>query len=175
MTVPIDRGGSRVLVAVRVAAAPARAFDAFTTEIARWWRPNSLFQFTLGRTDGTLVFEPGPHGRLLERYPDGGSFVIGQVRVWEPPRRLVLSWRQAGFAADHETELHVRFESVGDVPGTDGEAAEHAATRVVVEHFGWDRVPRDHVGRHGFPLEAIQRRYAEWWQLLLASFTATFR
>ena len=56
---------SRVLVALRVDATPERAFAAFTGEIGRWWRPNGLFQFSVGRT-GELAFEPGPSGRLVE-------------------------------------------------------------------------------------------------------------
>jgi hypothetical protein len=31
---------SRILVALRVAAEPQRAFGAFTNEIGQWWRPN---------------------------------------------------------------------------------------------------------------------------------------
>ena len=146
--------GSRVLVSVRVPADPARAFAAFTEQIGQWWRPNDLFQFT-SRRDGRLAFEPGAGGRLLETYREGDPFVIGEVRVWEPPHRLVVSWRQAGFEPDQETELHVRFDAVGD------------QTRVTVEHFGWDRIPADHVARHGFPLDVFQLRFAEWWQAML--------
>ena len=54
-----DGAPSRVLVALRVNATPERAFAAFTTDIALWWRPNELFQFSVGRS-GTLSFEPGP-------------------------------------------------------------------------------------------------------------------
>ena len=154
--------GSRVLVAVRVPTTPARAFTAFTDEIGQWWRPHQLFQFTPGRTDGTLAFEPGPDGRLVATYPDGDAFVVGDVQVWEPPHRLVLSWRQAGLAPDQETELHVRFDAV------EPSAGDTAATRVVVEHYGWDRIPPEHAVRHGLPLALIQRRLAEWWQSLLA-------
>ncbi|MBO0894591.1 MAG: SRPBCC domain-containing protein [Acidimicrobiales bacterium] len=153
---------SRVLVALRVPVAPARAFAAFTEQIAEWWQPNGLFQFTAGRR-GTLAFEPGPSGRLVERYPDGSSFVVGHIRAWEPPRRLVLTWRQAGFAPDQETELHVRFDQVDDPAA--------AQTRVVVEHFGWDRIPPEHAARHGFPLAILQLRFAEWWQALLRHLT----
>lgn len=53
--------------------------------------------------------------------------------------------------------MHVLFEPV------DG------ATRVVVEHFGWDGLPQEHAARHGFPLFAFQQRLAEWWQDLLAT------
>jgi len=146
--------GSRVLVALRVAAAPARTFAAFTEEIGQWWRPNGLFQFTDAR-NGTLAFEPGDGGRLVEHYPDGDSFVIGDVRVWDPPRRLVLSWRHASFTADQETELHVRFDPVGE------------QTRVTVEHFGWEAIPAEHAARHGVSLAAFQLRFGEWWQTML--------
>lgn len=151
---------SRVLVALRVPAPAERAFAAFTEQIGQWWQPNGLFQFTDGRT-GTLAFEPGPAGRLVETYADGTAFVVGHVRAWEPPRRLVLSWRHASFAPDQETELHVRFDDVEDPAGT------VAHTRVVVEHFGWDRIPPEHAARHGFPLATFQLRFAQWWQTLL--------
>jgi hypothetical protein len=145
---------SRVLVAVSVAATPARAFAVFTEQIGQWWRHNGLFQFGDGRT-GTLAFEPGPAGRLVETYADGTEFEIGRIRSWEPPDSLVVSWREASFAADQETELHVRFDAVGD------------RTRVTVEHFGWDSIPQEHAARHGFPLAVFQRRFAEWWQSML--------
>jgi uncharacterized protein YndB with AHSA1/START domain len=157
---------SRVLVALRVPVPAARAFAAFTEQIAEWWQPNGLFQFTDGRT-GTLAFEPGPDGRLVETYADGTSFVVGHIRTWEPPRRLVLSWRHASFAPDQETELHVRFD---DVEGPAG-AAAGAQTRVVVEHVGWDGIPREHAARHGFPLATFELRFAEWWQTLLRALT----
>jgi uncharacterized protein YndB with AHSA1/START domain len=149
---------SRVLVALRVPASPARAFAAFTDEIGEWWRPNGLFQFTDGRT-GSLAFEPGPNGRLVETYPDGESFVVGHIRVWDPPSRLVLTWRHASFAADQETELRVRFDDVDD----------GSQTRVTVEHVGWDAIPPEHAARHGFPLPTFQLRFAEWWRSLLRS------
>ena len=145
---------SRVLLTTRVNATPARAFAAFTEEIGQWWRPNGLFQFT-DRRDGVLSFEPGPSGRLIERYGDGTVFVIGEVRVWDPPRRLVVTWRHQSFAPDQSTELHVRFEDVG------------RETRITVEHFGWETIPERHAARHGFPLVAFQLRFAEWWQGLL--------
>jgi len=147
-------GRSRVLVALRVPGTPARAFSVFTGEIAQWWRPNPLFQFTDGRS-GRLTFEPGPDGRLIETYDDGTAFEIGRIREWEPPLRLALSWRHASFPPDKETELRVHFEPVGD------------ETRITVEHFGWDAIPQDHAARHGFALDVFQLRLAEWWQRLL--------
>ena len=143
-----------LMVAIRVAAPPQRAFDAFTGEIGAWWQPNGLFQFTVYR-DGVLAFEPGPQGRLTETYDDGSVFEIGRVTAWEPPHRLALTWRQASFSDDQVTNVEVRFEAVGE------------ETRVTVVHTGWDSVPQKHAARHGFPLGVFQQRHAEWWQALL--------
>jgi uncharacterized protein YndB with AHSA1/START domain len=153
---------SRVLVSTRVPATPARAFDAFTGEIGLWWRPNPLFAFT-PRAPGVLAFEGGEGGRLIETRGDGKVFEIGRVSVWDPPRRLVVSWRQATFAPDQTTEVEVRFEPAGE------------ETRVTVEHRGWDRVPAGHVARHGFPATVFLHRHGEWWQALLAALAARLR
>jgi len=147
---------SRVLVALRVAAPPERVFEAFTAEIGEWWRPHALFRFT-DRADGRLAIDPRPGGRVTERYPDGGEFQVGRIVEWEPPRRVVLTWRADTFPPDVDTSVHVRFEDVG------------GATRVVVEHFGWDGLPQDHVARHTFPLFQFELRLAEWWQSNLES------
>jgi uncharacterized protein YndB with AHSA1/START domain len=148
--------GSRVLVALRVAAPAEQTFAVFTGEIGEWWRPNGLFRFT-GRAGGRLAFEPEPPERLVEIGKDGERFEIGPVRVWEPPHRLVFGWRQDGFPADRSTEVSVRFDPVDE------------GTRVTVEHVGWDAIPEHHAARHGFPLAPFQQRLAEWWQELLRS------
>lgn len=151
---------SRVLVSLRVAASPARAFEAFVDEIGRWWRPNALFAFT-PRDPGVLSFEPGQGGRLIETRAGGKVFEIGKIRVWAPPSLLAFGWRQATFAPDQETVVEVSFEAVGD------------ETRVTVEHTGWDNVPAAHVARHGLPDSLFLRRHGEWWQALLSSYKAT--
>ena len=147
---------SRVLVALRIRAAPERVFEAFTGEIALWWKPNMLFNFT-PRSPGVLAFEPGVGGRFTETLPSGKVFEIGRIRVWEPPSRLVFGWRQATFRPDQDTEVEVTFLPVGE------------ETRVTVEHRGWDTVPQEHVARHRFPDALFLRRHAEWWQALLGA------
>ena len=146
---------SKVYVALRVKAAPERAFAAFTQEIGAWWRPNGLFQ-TTPRAPGVLAFEPGEGGRLTETLANGKVFEIGRILAWEPPTRLVFSWRQANFPPGLATEVEVRFEAVGE------------ETRVSVEHRGFDQVPEG-AARHGFPDEVLLLRLAEWWQALLGS------
>ncbi|HEY9234445.1 MAG TPA: SRPBCC family protein [Phenylobacterium sp.] len=147
---------SKVFVALRVKATPERAFAAFVEEIGVWWRPNSLFQ-TTPRDPGRLSFEPGEGGRLVETLANGKVFEIGRIRTWEPPGRLVFSWRQATFPSDLHTEVEVRFEPVGE------------ETRVSVEHRGFDQVPEG-AARHGFPDEVLLMRLADWWRTLLTSY-----
>ncbi len=145
---------SKVYVALRVKAPPARAFAVFVDEIGTWWRPSPLFQTT--PRPGRLSFEPGKDGRLIETRDGGKVFEIGQIRVWDPPRRLVFSWRQASFPLDLHTEVEIAFESVG------------AETRVSVEHRGFDKVPPG-AARHGFPNEVLLMRLAEFWRSQLVA------
>lgn len=149
---------SRVLISLRVAATPERAFDVFTSEIGAWWRPNDLFRFT-PRPPGRLAFERGIGGRFIETLANGKVFEIGRITAWEPGRRLAFTWRQASFAPDQVTTVEVRFEPVG------------AETRVTVEHRGWDSVPQEHVARHGFPNAVFLQRHGEWWQQLLRGYS----
>ena len=152
---------SKVYVALRVKAPRERAFDAFVQEIGAWWRPSGLFQ-TTPRAPGVLAFEPGEGGRLTETLASGKVFEIGQITAWEPPSRLVFSWRQANFPLDLHTEVEVCFEAVGD-----------DETRVSVEHRGFDQVPLGSAARHGFPDQALLMRLAEWWRTLLTSYRDT--
>jgi uncharacterized protein YndB with AHSA1/START domain len=147
---------SRVLVALRIAAPPDRVFEAFTAEIGQWWRPSGLFPSSR-RPAGRMAIEPGVGGRVTETHDDGEVVEIGRIRVWEPPDRLVFTWRPTSFGPDQETEVHVGFEPVAE------------GSRVVVEHLGWDAIPPEHAARHGFPLFVFQQRLADWWRDLLAS------
>jgi uncharacterized protein YndB with AHSA1/START domain len=145
---------SKVYVALRVKATPERAFAAFVEEIGAWWRPSPLFQTT--PRPGRLSFEPGEHGRLIETREGGKVFEIGRIRVWEPPHRLVFSWRQANFPLDLHTEVEVGFEAVGP------------ETRVSVEHRGFDQAPQG-AARHGFPDDVLLLRLAEFWRTQIAA------
>ena len=149
---------SKVYVALRVAATPPEAFAAFVEEIGAWWRPSPLFQTT--PRPGVLSFESpgtdGEGGRLIETRAGGKVFEIGRITVWEPPWRLIFSWRQANFPPDLQTEVEIAFEAVGD------------ETRVSVEHRGFDRLPAG-AARHGFPDEVLLLRLAEFWRAQIAA------
>ncbi len=146
-------------MALRVPGPPERAFRVFTDDIGAWWRDSPLFRFT-PRSPGRMAFEPpsaAAPGRLVERFPDGETFTIGEVTAWEVGKRLVFGWRQATFAPGQWTEVEVGFDAVG------------SETLVTVQHRGWDSVPAAHVARHGMPVMLFDRRHGEWWRLLLSS------
>jgi uncharacterized protein YndB with AHSA1/START domain len=145
---------SKVYLSIRVPADPARAFEAFTQEIALWWQPNGLFAIT-PRGDGRLAFEPGVGGRLFSTLDDGEEFEIGRISAWEPGKRLAFTWRQSSFSGDQRTEVEVRFEPVG------------TETRVSIEHRAWDTIPQRHVARHGFPEHVTLSHVGNWWRASL--------
>jgi uncharacterized protein YndB with AHSA1/START domain len=145
--------GDQATVSVFVAVAPADAFAVFTKETDLWWRRGLRYRVA-GRRPGTLYFEPSVGGRLLESFEtETGTHVYetGRVTAWEPPRRLVVKWRNTNFAADESTELEILFEPSGN------------GTRVTVQHRGWAALRRDHPARHGLEGAAFSRMMALWW------------
>ena len=106
-----------------VAASPERAFQVFTEEMSTWW---PLASKHIGKVEAkTVVMEPFAGGRWFEQGVDGSACDWGRVRIWDPPRRLVLSWEiSADWRHDPsiQTEVEVRF------------SAEGGSTRVDLEH-----------------------------------------
>ena len=112
-----------------------------------------------GRTHAAMVI-PYCASRLGYDESSGEAFEHGKVRVWDPPKRLVFEMSGRDFQPDETTEVEVRFDRVG------------AATRVTVEHRGWERFPADHPVRHGLTGGAFKDMMSVWWADLLASVQA---
>lgn len=143
----------RVCVSTVVGVDPDTAFEVFTGEIDLWWKRGPRFRTP---ADQRLAFEPGVGGRLLTYRESGEAWEIGRVLVWEPGKRLVFEWRARSFEAGERTEVEVLFE------------AEGSATRVSLEHRGWDAIPLDHPVRHGVSDEpAFRAFFGHWWADLL--------
>jgi uncharacterized protein YndB with AHSA1/START domain len=108
-----------------------KAFEVFTASMTTWW-PH---EFHIGRVDvAEVVLEPGVGGRWFERGVDGSECDWGQVRLWEPPNRVVFTWQINGsfqFDPDpeHASEIDARFTADG--PGQ---------TTVDVEHRLFERL-----------------------------------
>jgi uncharacterized protein YndB with AHSA1/START domain len=96
-----------------VAAPPERAFAVFTEGIGGWW---PLQPYSIGEEPAVdAVLEPREGGRWFERSAGGAECDWGHVRVWDPPRRVVLTWEiSADWQPDPTatSEVDVRFSAV---------------------------------------------------------------
>jgi uncharacterized protein YndB with AHSA1/START domain len=149
----VSPAGGRASVSLAVAVAPAIAFEVFTQETDLWWRRGLRYRLA-GRRPGSLRFEPGLGGRLFESFetPSGIQvYEAGRVTVWQPPSRLVFTWRNSNFVAEESTEVEVLFEPT------------HTGTRVTVQHRGWSAIRSDHPARHGLDDAAFSRMMGLWW------------
>lgn len=126
----------------------AHAFDVFTTRMGDWWpaRGHSMGEDQIE----TIVIEGRVGGRIFERWRNGEEASWGEVTVWDPPRRLALSW-MPNPTAPAATEVDVEFEAVSD-----------ASTRVRLTHSAWERF-----GEAG-PEKRDQ--YEQGWPQVLAAF-----
>jgi uncharacterized protein YndB with AHSA1/START domain len=98
---------------ILVAASQEHAFRVFTDGIDRWWpRQHHIGASPLKRQ----VLEPRLGGRWYSVCEDGSECDVGRVLVWEPPRRLVLSWQITAewrHDATFVTEVEVTFTAEG--------------------------------------------------------------
>src|ERR1700724_525804 len=75
---------------VHVKAPPERAFEVFTAGFARWWPASHHIGAAAYKNS---LIEPRVGGRWYEIDEDGSECDWGEVLAWQPPRRLMLSWR----------------------------------------------------------------------------------
>lgn len=108
-----------------VPCGPGAAFDYFTRDIGRWW-PLSRYSCSESRAAG-VAFEACEGGKLIETDVDGRQYVWGTVSIWQPGRRIELSWHP-GKSPDNALTLTIMFDAAGDT------------TRVRLVHSGWERL-----------------------------------
>lgn len=146
-----------VTTSVYVEVEPQRAFEIFTEDVDLWWKHGPAYRFG-GVNEGTLRFEPGIGGRLVETMKDESEWEVGRITVWEPGARLVFGYRIPNFRAGESTEVEVLFEPAGE------------GTQVTLTHRGWESVPKGHPARHGASVEEHQRQRGQWWLDQLRSY-----
>ncbi|MGD0864959.1 MAG: SRPBCC family protein [Rhizomicrobium sp.] len=112
-----------VCKSVRVNVPPARAFEVFTARIESWWPPtHTLLKSPVAAT----IIQPFVDGRWYQIGEDKSEIDNGKVLAWEPPTRLILSWRlNSKFEIDEAVESEIEVNFIAD--GTH-------ATRVELEH-----------------------------------------
>jgi uncharacterized protein YndB with AHSA1/START domain len=140
-----------VVQSVEVELPVDQAFELFTTGMTNWWplKTMSIAADTFeGRLDASSVsFEARLGGRVLENLSDGASLPWGEVIVWEPPTRFVMTWKP-NLEAGPSTEVEVHFSSTSD-----------GGTLVRLEHRGWERL--------GVAGAAKKSGYREGWGRIL--------
>jgi uncharacterized protein YndB with AHSA1/START domain len=103
--------------AVTVPLPPAAAFRLFTEGIDGWWPRRGPT-----RPRGRLRLTPGRGGAVGEERPSGASPRWATITVWEPGRRLVMTWHHGHPENEEPSEVAVTFTPV------------EAGTRVEVSH-----------------------------------------
>jgi hypothetical protein len=116
-------------ISFEVACDRRHAFSIWTERASAWWPA----EHTVSRERGAqIVFEPRVGGRIFERTHTGLEYEWGQVTAWDPPHRLAYLWHIATEPAN-ATDVEIRFVELSG-----------SATRVEVEHGGWDRLGPEH-------------------------------
>lgn len=148
----------RVAVTTVVSLDPAAAFRAFTDEVDAWWRRGPRFRFGEAR-EGTIRFEGGAGGRLLEVFEGGEPYEIGRVTEWRPGELLALTWRARHDPGEH-TEVAIRFTEVA------------GGTRITVEHRGFEAIAERSASGRRRRGRAFLDETGLWWGDLLAALRA---
>jgi uncharacterized protein YndB with AHSA1/START domain len=135
-----------VVKAVTVRAAPARAFELFTRDLARWW---PLPQFHTAPDPVDCAIEPRVGGRVFERAADGKETSWGAVLAYDPPHRLAFSWLIGGLSVDQAQLIDIRF------------TPEATGTRVELIHSGWEKLG------DATAAAALRERYDRGWATIV--------
>jgi uncharacterized protein YndB with AHSA1/START domain len=141
---------------VLVRSGRLHTFDTFVATIGVWW---PVTPFSAGRDRvRDVTFERCRGGRVFETWQDGTEVDWGEVLVWEPPARFVMTWNMAGAV----TEVELTFTEVGP-----------ALTRVAVEHRGWEQLTDEQLAEDcALPGGYLGGAYRAGWALILDRFAA---
>jgi uncharacterized protein YndB with AHSA1/START domain len=111
-----------------VEASQAHVFKVFTDGMDSWWpREHHIGASPLKKA----ILEPKAGGRWYSTCEDGSEIETGKVVVWEPPKRVVLSWQITAewkYDPNFITEVEVTFTAEGP-----------KKTRVDLEHRNLSR------------------------------------
>jgi uncharacterized protein YndB with AHSA1/START domain len=113
----------RKSITVRVPA--ERAFDVFTNGFDTWWpRGHHIGKSPMKKA----IVEGKPGGRCYTEQVDGTDCDWGSVLVWEPPKRVVITWQITPtwqYEPDLARSSEVEITFTPEAPGM---------TRVDLEH-----------------------------------------
>lgn len=131
-------------------------FDTFVRTIGAWW---PVTPFSAGKDQvRDVTFEARPGGRVYETWRDGTEADWGEVVVWEPPERFVMTWNMTSVV----TEVELKFAELGPM-----------LTRVAVEHRGWERMTEEQLAADcALPGGYLAGAYRDGWARILGCLAA---
>ncbi len=144
--------GTKDLISIsrRVDVAPARAFEIFVDEFARWWPRD----YTWARDKlKEIKIDARMNGRCVEIDNDGNQAVWGQVLAVDRPNHIVIAWqirpdRTIEPSEAQASRLDIRFSE-----------PEPGKTDVLVVHRdffrhgeGWEKYRADMATKQGWPM-----------------------
>jgi uncharacterized protein YndB with AHSA1/START domain len=140
---------SPITKSISVDCTVEHAFEVFTTRITEWWplATHSIFE----DESATVMVEPHEGGELYELSRSGDRAHWATVTAWDPPNRLMLSWR-VNPKTPAPTEIEITF-----APAAGG------GTLVTLEHRGWELLGPE-LGAQG------RQSYQEGWGGTLARY-----
>lgn len=137
----------------REVTVPTNVEKAFEVFVERFDEVKPPVHTLLGAPLASTTVEAHVGGSIVDRGTDGSECRWADIRVFDPPHRLVFSWNIGpdwALVADPEnaSEVEVSFTALGP-----------DSTRVVLEHRhldrhgpGWQTLPSDLGGANGWPL-----------------------
>ena len=130
-------------------------FETFVRTMGAWW---PVVPFSNGRERvRDIVVEQRTGGRVHELWDDGTEVDWGELLIWEPPHRFVMTWNHAEATS---TEVELTFRALGP-----------SLTRVAVEHRGWERLTPEQLRRDcALPGGYSTGSYSIGWERILGSF-----
>ena len=137
---------------IRVNASQAHAFDVFTSRLGRWWP----LDHGIGKTPRkAAVMETRVGGHWYELAEDGTRTNVGEIIVWEPPKRFIMTWDiNSRWQPDTTVSSEVEVRFIAD--GTN-------ATRVELEHRKFEQMGAE-------PGESMRKDVDRGWPGLLETF-----
>ncbi|BCM72037.1 MULTISPECIES: antibiotic biosynthesis monooxygenase [Streptomyces] len=132
-----------------------RAFAIFAERPLEWFPEKHVFV----ENRVSLTIEPFEGGRYYEVGADGTEIAWGTVVEWNPPKRIVLTWRvgphwQPVFDDEKASFIEVDFEALG--PGRTSVALTHSGL-----HRHGEIAPRIHAALDGPSPGETLARYAQ--------------
>lgn len=134
-------------------------FDGFVRTIATWWPLQQLSAG--GARTRAVTLERFAGGRVYDTWDDGSTLDWGELLVWEPPDRFVMSWLNT----PAPTEVELTFTTLGPT-----------LTRVALEHRGWEHLTDAQLREDcALPGGYSSGAYDIGWANVLAAFAAAIQ